>query len=88
MFLSDCHRIEEITRVQGSGSLVSNAISTAVFSINSSGDVTGSDETQNKTRGFERDAKGNITVFDAPNAFLTSAVSINASGDGGPPVSD
>jgi len=59
---------------------------TATFStsINAGGAVTGyfRDPTQGlKTRGFVRDAAGNITVFDAPDGLSTSSSSINAGGD-------
>ena len=35
----------------------------------------------NKLRGYLRDRKGEITVFDASNASSTSGTSINAAGD-------
>ena len=59
---------------------------TATFStsINAGGAVTGyfRDPSQGgKTRGFVRDAAGNITVFDAPDGLFTTSSSINAGGD-------
>ena len=39
------------------------------------------DVNQTRVRGFLRDRDGTITVFDAPNALDTRAVSINAEGD-------
>jgi hypothetical protein len=57
-------------------------------SINAGGDVAGffSDASQGNDRGFVRDRKGNITVFDAPDASGptprgTAAMSINGRGD-------
>lgn len=51
--------------------------------INARGDVVGYffDLTLFKVRGFLRDRNGNLTVFDAPNASDTRAISINSRGD-------
>jgi hypothetical protein len=67
-----------------------NSSSTYAYDINDSGVVTGcfSDPTLmpdspygGKVRGFVRDRRGVINIFDVPDAAYTTAFSINARGD-------
>jgi hypothetical protein len=75
-----------------SGGFIAEVNGTIVFfdgfdasgrNINARGDVVGYlfDQSLNKVRGFERHMNGDVTIFDAPSASDTRAVSINARGD-------
>jgi hypothetical protein len=58
-----------------------NASSTRTAGINEPGDVTGDFDDATGPHNFLRDQRGNITVFDVPNAFTARSRCINNQGD-------